>query len=299
MQHTEGWLTSVDGLSLYYQRWLPQSPIKAIVAMVHGLGSHSGWFMSLVKPLVAHGYAVYALDLRGHGKSAGKRGHIDNWTDFRSDFHLFWSLIGAKHAELPRFALGHSLGGVIVLDYALRHPAAVPGVITMAPAIGSVNVSPLKLAIGQVLSWYWPNFTLDTGLQEKAGSHDPAIVAAYETDPLRHTKGSARLATEFLRTRAWVQNHLLELESPILILHGSDDPVTLPETGRLAFERLSGLDKEYREYPGAYHDLHNDLCAQRVTQDILQWLERHLDADERYCPLQTQRESSAIIQTIH
>lgn len=286
MRYLDGRFAATHGLELYYQSWLPQCPLKAVVGMVHGLGSHSGWFVNLVKPLVAHGYGVYSFDLRGHGQSPGQRGHINTWTEFREDFHSFWQMLQNQHPEIPCFALGHSLGGIIVLEYSLRYPKTLPGIITLAPAIGPVGVSPMKLAVGKLLSWSWPRFTLDTGLDQNGGSRDRAIITAYESDRLRHTKGTARLATEFLKTRQWVQTKLPDLTAPILILHGSHDSVTLPESGRLAFERLQMLDKEYREYPQAYHDLHNDICAPRVFQDILHWLERHTNVDLRFCPLQ-------------
>ena len=265
MQHSEGWLSGIDELDLYYQSWLPREPVKAVVGMVHGLGSHSSWFTNLAKPLVMQRYGVYALDLRGHGQSPGQRGHINRWTEFRGDFHQFWQLIVAHNPGLPCVALGHSLGAVIVLDYALHYPEALLGIIVLAPDVGVVGVSPLKLAIGQILSKTWPQFTLDTGLAEKTAANDPTLVFAYANDPLWHTQGTARLATEFLKTRQWIQSHLSELTTPILILQGSLAPVSVPESGRAAFKKSFSIDKVYREYPGAYHDLHNDTCAPLVS----------------------------------
>lgn len=293
MRHTQGWLSG-HGSDLYYQSWQPDTGAKAIVAMVHGLGSHSGWFMNVVRPLVESGYGVYAFDLRGHGKSTGQRGHIDHWTEYREDLHLVRQLMQSQQPSLPYFALGHSLGGIVVLDYALRHPDAVSGIIAIAPALGQVGVSAFKLSLGRLLSWSWPHFTLDTGLDRQGGSRDLAVMTAYEHDPLRHTQGTARLATEFLKTRQWVNDHLFQLTVPILVLHGSDDPVVSPDSGRTMVDHLQTLDKEYREYPHAYHDLHNDVCASVVVRDILYWLDRHTDGDRRFCPLQRSLTSSSV-----
>lgn len=283
MEHYQGRFRGSQNLELYYQSWQPTVAAKATIALVHGLGSHSGWWMNLVQPLVAQGYWVYTFDLRGHGQSPGPRGHVSHWHEYRDDFHQFCQLMQAQHPKLPSFALGHSLGGVIVLDYALRCTETLAGVIAIAPALGAVGVSPVKLWLGKLLSQYWPQFTLETGLSPVGGSRNADIVAAYANDPLRHTRGSARLATEFLLTRQWVQHHLSELTAPILILQGSDDPVVLLESSRRAFEQIQNQDKEYREYPGAYHDLHNDFCELTVVQDILSWLERHLSSTERFC----------------
>ena len=285
MQHAEGWLAGVNGLDLYYQSWFPSRQAAAVVGIVHGLGSHSGWFMNMVRPLVAQGYGVYAFDLRGHGQSPGQRGYINHWAEFRGDLHQFWQLMVAKHPELPCFALGHSLGAVIALEYAIYYPEALAGIVTLAPAIGAVGVPPLKLAIGRILSRAWPRFTLGAGLSYDAGSKDPNITSAYAKDPLRHSRGTARLATEFLKTRNWIQAHLPELTTPILILHGGSDSVTSPEGSRNAFQQLPDIDKAYREYPDAYHDLHNDTCAETVCQDILHWLDRHTQSESVFCRL--------------
>lgn len=276
MQHTEGWLAGTNGLELYYQRWLSDCPTQAVIAMVHGLGSHSGWFMTLAQTLVTYGYGIYAIDLRGHGQSPGPRGHINDWAEFRSDLQQFWQLIQAQNPGLSCFALGHSLGAMVTLDYALHYPETLTGIITLAPAIGMVGVPPWKLAIGQILSQVWPRFTLDNGLANKLGAQDPVLMLAYSQDPLRHSKGTARLATEFLKTRHWVQLHLPQLTIPILVLQGSCDQVTSPGSSRMAFTQLPDLDKTYREYPGAHHDLHNDTCAMTVSQDILHWLANHI-----------------------
>lgn len=285
MQHTEGWLAGVYGLDLYYQSWFPHRQAEAIVGMVHGLGSHSGWFMNMVRPLVAAGYGVYAFDLRGHGQSPGQRGYINHWAEFRGDLHQFWQLIVGKHPGTPCFALGHSLGAVIALEYALYYPEVLSGIVTLAPAIGAVGIPPLKLAIGQILSRAWPRFTLGSGLADKVGSQDPNIMTAYARDPLRHSRGTARLATEFLKTRHWIQSHLSELTTPILILHGGCDVITSPEGSRSAFAKLPDTDKAYREYPDAYHDLHNDTCAETVSQDILHWLESHTQSESVFSKL--------------
>jgi alpha-beta hydrolase superfamily lysophospholipase len=283
MRHTQDWLISRHGLDLYYQSWQPSGDAKAMVAMVHGLGSHSGWFMTLVHPLVDSGYGVYAFDLRGHGRSAGQRGHIDSWAQYRDDFQLFQQLMQSQQPTLPCFGLGHSLGGIIVLDYALRHPETLSGLIAIAPAVGEVSVSAVKLSLGRLLSWSWPHFSLDTGLKRQGGSRDLAILNAYAHDPLRHTRGTARLATEFLKTRQWISDRLPQLTVPILMLHGSDDPIVSLDSGRHVFDQIQAVDKEYREYPHGYHDLHNDSCASLVVRDILYWLDRQTLRDRRFC----------------
>lgn len=281
MKHREGTFLGAAGLRLYYQSWHPQKRSRAIVVIVHGLGGHSDLFANLVQYLVDCGDTVYGFDLRGNGRSPGQRSYINSWTEFREDLEAFVRLIEVKESDSPCFLLGHSLGATIVLDYVLRSPRQWQGVILIAPALGNVGVSPLKLAIGRILSKVWPRFSLDTGIDLAASSRDPQVLKAYAQDPLRHSRGTARLATEFLKTVNWIEAHASELQVPLLILHGGADRVTLPESSRLFFERVTFADKEKREYPGAYHEIFNDLDYQQILCDLKDWLERHLERATR------------------
>ncbi|NEQ96905.1 MAG: alpha/beta hydrolase [Cyanothece sp. SIO2G6] len=284
IDHTEGQFLGNQGLPLYYQCWQPRQIPRAIVLLVHGLGSHSGLFSNVVEWLLPQGYVVYGFDLRGHGRSLGKRGHINTWDEFRNDMACCFEHITQleqnapwrQSAPLPRILVGHSLGGVMGLDYALRHPDPLAGVVAIAPALGDVGVPPLTLAIGKALSKVWPQFTLSTGLSHDCASRNPDIVKQYQHDPLRHTQGTARLATEFLDTAAWVHHHAAELRCPLLILHGSADQVALAAGSDRFFQNVVLADKTRYEYDGAYHDLHNDINYPTVLRDLSHWIERHL-----------------------
>ncbi|MDF2387285.1 lysophospholipase [Nostoc ellipsosporum NOK] len=279
INHTEGTFKGVGGLELYYQSWQPQGKVKAVLAVVHGLGAHSSRYDNVVQHLVPKQYAVYSFDLRGHGRSPGQRGYIKAWAEFREDLQAFLKLIKIQQPESPIFLLGHSLGSVIVLDYVLRCPqeaSTLQGVITLAPALGKVGVSKTRLLIGHLLSRVWPRFTLNTGMDLSAGSRDEKVIAAYAEDKLRHTLGSARLATEFFATVAWVNAHAGDWQLPLLILQGGADRVTLPEGGKIFYEQVSCTDKQRVVYPEAYHELQSDLNYQEVMADLADWLERHL-----------------------
>lgn len=287
MGHTTGRFTGAGGLELYYQSWRPEQPILAVVGIIHGLGGHSGLFGTLVERLVATGYGVYALDLRGHGLSPGQRGYINQWDEFYGDVSSFHQLMAGENPDLPCFLAGHSLGAVIMLDYAVRCSAPLAGVVAMSPVIGPVGISRLKLGIGRVCSRVWPRFTLDAGIPDDAGSRDPTITAAYLADPLRHTQGTARLVTEFFRVIRRLRQQLPQFPTPILIIQGSDDPVALPEGSRYLFRQLQIEDKAYFEYPGGLHDLHNDICAKQVATDVTNWIHQHVSDQAFLCSLQS------------
>ncbi|WP_392531093.1 alpha/beta hydrolase [Nostoc sp. C117] len=279
IHHQEGTFKGVDKLELYYQSWHPEGRVRGILAIVHGLGAHSDRYGNIIQHLIPKQYAVYSFDLRGHGRSPGQQGYINAWSEFREDLRAFLDLIKIQHPVSPIFLLGHSLGSVIVLDYVLRYPqdaSTLKGVITLGLALGKVGVSKIRLLIGKLLSRVWPRFTLNTGLDFSAASRDEKILAAYAQDPLRHIKASARLATEFLASVDWVNAHAADWQLPLLILHGGADRVTLPEGGNIFFQRVSCKDKLRIEYPGAYHELQNDLNYQEVVADLENWLERHL-----------------------
>ncbi len=276
MKHREGTLQGLKGTTLYYQSWHPEEPSQAVVTLVHGLGGHSGVFQNAVEYLVPQGYEVYAFDLRGHGRSGGQRGHINDWAEFRADLRLFLRFVRTQRTSCPMILWGHSLGGTIVLDYVLRSPDEVQGLIVTAPALGKVSISPLKLMVGRLLSQIAPRFSLKLGIHNSLGSRDPQIVASYLLDPLRHEYGSARLATEYFATVRWIYSHASELQIPLLIMHGSSDRVALPEGSRTFFQRVIFPDKEHREYPGNYHDLYVDSDYEKVFSDLEDWLERHL-----------------------
>lgn len=284
MKHFEETFQGFRNCRLYYQSWHPEEPSQAVVILVHGLGGHSGVFQNAVEYLVPQGYTVYAFDLRGHGRSPGQRGHINAWTEFREDLRAFLQHIRMQQSCCPHILWGHSLGGTIVLDYALRSSNDIQGLILTAPALGKISISPVKLTLGRLLSRTVPRFSLKLGLQKAADLRDPAILALY-ADPLRHEYGSARLATEFFATVNWIYRNAPELKIPLLIMHGSADQITLPEGSRAFFQRVIFPDKEHREYPGSYHDLYVDMDYQEVFQDLETWLKQHLVGAEVCQPL--------------
>jgi alpha-beta hydrolase superfamily lysophospholipase len=279
IDRSEGTFQGVGKLDLYYQCWQPQGHPRAILVMVHGLGGHSSKYINIVQHLIPKQYAIYAFDMRGHGRSPGQRGYINSWAEFREDLRTFLQLVQTQQPQCPMFLLGHSLGSIVVLDYVLRYPeetAALQGVITLAPSLGKVGVPKVKLLIGQLMSRIWPRFSLNTGLDLAAGARDEKVLAAYAQDILRHTLGTARLATEFLDTVAWVNNHAAEWKLPLLILHGGADRVTLPESSKVFYEQLTCADKKRIEYPEAYHELQDDLNYQEVLADLENWMEKQL-----------------------
>ena len=278
MDHLEGTLKGYGGVELYYQRWRPEagSASKAVLAIVHGHGEHSGRYGSVVAWFVPKGYAVYAFDLRGHGRSPGQRGYVSRFGDYIADVQAFLAFVRQEEAGRPVFLLGHSLGGPIALNYVLHDPSGLAGIIASGPALGALPVSPAKLLLANLLSKVWPRFSLPTGLDVDNLSRDPAVVKDYVDDPLVHDLGTARLGTEVMAAIDWTQAHATDLALPCLIVHGGADRICLPEDSRTFFDHVTLADKELREYDGYYHEVFNDVGKERVLTDVEAWLEARL-----------------------
>jgi alpha-beta hydrolase superfamily lysophospholipase len=226
---------------------------------------------------VPRGYNVYAFDLRGHGRSQGTRGALNTFGEFREDVGAFLELV-RESEQAPIFLAGHSLGGLIVLDYALHKGSGLTGVVASGPVLSPPGISPFLLWLSKVLDRVWPSLILESGLDTSALSRDAAVVEAYVNDPLVHSKGSARLANEMLRAVQQTQAHAAELALPCLIVHGSEDRLCDPQASKLFYDNVTFAKKERIEYEGYYHEVFNEPECDRVLQDVEDWLEAQLDA---------------------
>lgn len=276
MQHSEGTFRGAGAIDLFYQRWQPEGTPRAILAIVHGFGEHSGRYPNVVNYFVPRGYAVYGFDHRGHGRSPGTRGHINQWSEFRDDVRAFVQLAAAQEPNRPMFLLGHSLGGLIALEYVLHDPKGLRGVIASSPLLVQAGLSPVAVAMGKILSRVAPGVPVKTGLDASTISRDPAVVKAYQEDPLVHSFGTPRLSTEITAAQNWTNAHAGDLNLPLLLIVGSEDKLVPPEGGRRFFDAVTYADKQKLDYPGAYHETHNDIIAPQVMADVERWLEAHL-----------------------
>ncbi len=274
MQHMESEFTGYGDLQLYYQQWRPEGAPKAALIIVHGLGEHSGRYMNLVNKIVPDGVTVYAFDHRGHGRSAQKMvAHVNKWNEYRQDVHAFVQMVAGKEADSPLFLMGHSMGGLIVANYLLRHTDKVRGAIISAPPLGEIDVSPVLRGVGKIMSTLKPDFAIDSGLDVTGISRDTAVVTAYENDPLVHGKVSARWSTEFFKAIEWTRAHAADFTLPVLMIHGEADSLVPIAGSRAFFAQIAQEDKTYVAYPDGYHESLNDLHHAQAAADISSWIE--------------------------
>jgi alpha-beta hydrolase superfamily lysophospholipase len=276
MQHTQGSYYGYGGIKLFRKDWLPDTAPRAELLIVHGFGEHCGRYMNVVNALVPQEYAIHSFDLRGHGQSEGRRGHVNHWSEYEEDVRVLVQQVHEQTPDLPLFLLGHSLGGLIVLTYGLRYPNDVKGIISSSPALAPPAIAPVLLSISRLLSHIWPTFSMATGLAASGISRIPEVVTAYRNDPQVHDIGSARLGAEMARAQHQVLTHAADWQLPLLEIQGSADRIIPPGAGKTFYEKVAGTDKEIRIYTDAYHEPHNDLCAAQEMTDIAAWLNRHL-----------------------
>ncbi len=270
--YRESVLTTADGLDLFAQCWIATTP-KAIIALVHGIAEHSSRYRHAAEFLASRGYTVYTFDLRGHGRSPGKRILLRHMDQHRDDVGKFLAWVQEETSDHPLFLFGHSMGGLVVSYYLLTESPTIKGVILSAPAIKLDNVSPLLVVVAQLLAAVMPTLPLRQ-LEFAAISRDPAVIEENKNDPLIY-HGSIPVATGLAMARAvdYVQQHMADFSLPLLILHGSADRMVTPEASKQLYARAASTDKTLKIYEGLYHEILNEPEKEEILADMLAWLD--------------------------
>ncbi|MBU0512591.1 MAG: lysophospholipase [Chloroflexi bacterium] len=273
MTHFESTLQASDGLQLYAQGWQPDGGPHGVVCLVHGLGEHSGRYAHLAAALNQAGYALLAFDLRGHGKSQGKRGHTPSYDALMNDIAVFLAEVEKRYPGIPLFLYGHSLGGNLVLNYALRRSPGLAGVVATAPSLKLAFEPPaIQVALGRGMDKIWPAFVQPNGLEIQALSRDPEVARKYQADPLVHDRISARLFVGFFEAGQWALDHASRFPLPLLLMHGSADRLTSHEASR-EFAARVGDEATLEIWDGLYHEIHNEPEQAQVFDTLIVWLD--------------------------
>ena len=274
----EGLCSSADGLELYWRSWLPPNPVGVII-VTHGLAEHGGRYQQTAEYFAAHGWAVYAGDLRGHGRSPDVPGagrvHVERFTDYFMDVDAFSNLALEHHADLPLFLLGHSMGGLITIRYILRSRGPLAGAIVSSPALGThPDFKPPALLrfLVSVLDRLAPRLRFPSDLDTNAISRDPEVVQAYLDDPLVSQKVSARWYAEILRSMKRAHEEAPGLQTPVLLMQSGADRLVDPAAPARWADLAPPGQVELVHWDGLYHEMFNEPERLQVRRRALDWL---------------------------
>jgi acylglycerol lipase len=272
---SDGIIESVGGVRLFFRCWKPQGPPRSLVAIVPGFNSHSGYYAWVATQLVDRGLAVYAVDLRGRGKSDGERFYVQRFADYVSDVAALIRRAASDTAGVPVYLLGHSAGGVVACLYALEHQAELAGLICESFAF-KVPAPDFALAVFKGLAHVAPHAHV-LRLKNEDFSRDPAVVQTMNSDPLiAHETQPTQTLAEMVRADEQLEQGFPRITLPMLILHGTHDKATKPSGSQQFFDSAGSTDKTLKLYEGGFHDLLNDVDRERVMADITAWLDARL-----------------------
>jgi len=263
------------GLQIFFRSWRPSLAPRAAIVIVPGFNSHSAYYAWTAQELVADRLAVYALDLRGRGKSDGERFYVETFDDYVSDVSHCAALVKSREPGVPLYLLGHSAGGVVACLFALDHQAELAGLVCESFA-HQLPAPDFALAVFKGLSHLAPHAHI-LRLKNEDFSRDPQAVAAMNADPLiAHETQPTRTLAAMVRADERLKEEFPRVTLPVLILHGSADKATRPSGSQLFYDTAGSKDKTLKLYEGHVHDLLNDLGKEAVMADIKVWMEARL-----------------------
>ena len=258
-----------------WQGWTVDAPV-GVVVIVHGLHEHGGRYAAVAARLARAGYASYAVDHPGHGRSPGTRGNIGSMAGTVDGVAALVRLAAQRHPGLPLFVYGHSLGGLIALQYLTGTPdAGIRGAVISAPALDTSAASGVQRRVAPLLSRLLPDLGV-LSLDAETISRDPAVVADYKTDPLNYTgKVRARTGSEMMLTVAAMPQRLRSLTMPLFVLHGGADRLVPTAASEMVPAHAGSPDLTRTVYPGLFHEPHNEPEKEQVLDDVVEWLDAH------------------------
>jgi len=267
--------TTADKFEIYEQTWINEDA-RGVVILTHGIAEHCGRYAHVAQALVQAGYNVVCFDLRGHGRSSGKRNYVNSFQDYLNDLGVVITRTKQNFPNLNLFLFGHSMGGGIVTQYAIERKPDVAGLLLSGPSVKvSEDISPFLQKISGLLSALTPKLPA-VKLDSAFISRDPEVVKAYDKDPLNYRGGIlARTAAELLKSTKIISATWSKIQLPVLIMHGGEDKLAEVQGSEMLFENIRSQDKTLKIYDGLYHEILNEPEKEMVLKDMIAWLENH------------------------
>jgi alpha-beta hydrolase superfamily lysophospholipase len=274
---TERAFDGVGGVRIVYDVWTPEADPRGVVVLSHGFGEHARRYDHVAERFGRDGLVTYALDHRGHGRSGGKRVLVKDISEFTGDFDTLVGIAAKEYPGVTRIVLGHSMGGGIVFAYGVEHPDDYDLMVLSGPAVAAqLAVSPVLAWVAKTVGAIAPGLPLQQ-LDADAVSRDPAVVNAYNTDPLvYHGKVPGGIARVLLLVGETMPKRAAALTAPLLVVHGSEDRLIPVDGSRRLVEAVGSSDVELNVYPGLYHEVFNEPERDQVLDDVVLWINAHL-----------------------
>ena len=267
--------TTRGGTELLERHWSVASP-KACVVIVHGYGEHSARYGHVACRFNLEGFSVYAYDQRGHGESPGKMGSVASIDLLADDLDEFVKEVRGRAGDVPIFVFGHSMGGLVMALFSIKHSPDLRGLLFSSAAIKAADISPALRIVAALLARILPNFPVHE-LDTSGLSRVPELVDRYNNDPLvYHGKMGAMTGQAFMKAIDFVGLHLGEITLPLIALHGAKDRLVPYAASELLYERAGSKDKSIKLYQDAYHEVFNDLGSEKFMNDAVDWIKAHL-----------------------
>jgi alpha-beta hydrolase superfamily lysophospholipase len=265
MPRSRDWTLEGHGGRLVATTWEGDGAPAYVVLLAHGYGEHVGRYDAVAAALVAHGAVVHAVDHVGHGRSEGERVLVADFERVVDDLHLVARRAGEEHPGLPVVLVGHSMGGLIAARYAQRHGEGLAALVLSGPLVGTWEPAGALLALPEM-----PHAPLDSGTL----SRDPAVGAAYDGDPLVWHGPFKRPTVEaIVRSQAAVLDGPSLGDLPLLWAHGEADALVPLDGSRAGIEHLRGERYVERIYPGARHEIFNEVNRDEVLADVTAFID--------------------------
>lgn len=270
--------SSVDNTKIFYQSWTKPKSNRLLIVQ-HGFGEHSDRYKNIVEKLKDSDFSIYALDSRGHGRSDGIRGHVPQFQYYIDDLSDLVHIALTEEKKEKFFLLGHSLGGVIVLQYTMEvhNQDKMHGLIVSSPGL-KVKFDFEKLVkreLAKILANFIPEFVVDANIDINFLSHDKSVIEDYRKDPLNHGKISFQMANHLFHLSYAIYEKAKNIQIPILMLHGEEDGIA-EARGSIELDKCITYDKKtLKLYPGLFHELMNEIPEKReiVLEDIKKFLD--------------------------
>ena len=274
---TERSFDGVGGVPIVYDVWAPDGTPRGVVVLSHGYAEHARRYDHVAQRFGEAGLVIYALDLRGHGRSGGKRVWVKQMSEYTDDFATLVGIAADEYPDLKRIVLGHSMGGGIVFAYAAAHVGDYSAIVLSGPAVAAQLEAPKPLAVAaKMIGSILPGAPVRQ-LETDAVSRDPEVVAKYKADPLvYHGKFPAGISKALLEVGENQPQLAAKLTAPLLIVHGDQDRLVGVAGSRMLAENAASAEVALKVYPGLYHEVFNEPEKDLVLDDVTSWIEAHL-----------------------